>query len=352
MVKQSSQQDVADAAGVSRSAVSHYLNGRFQFLSAETQARIAGALEELDYVAPVAPMRMRGRRNPTLTLVLPFLSGMLLAAKLEAIAAELDRRGHTVQFRFHFGHADRLAEVIQACIEEQIALVVFVPGYLPVADAEAQLARALEHGIHLVLADMFDASCLPCDRVAIDRPAGARAAVEHLLELGHRAFGAVLRLETDSLEDNFRYTAIRTVLAGHSLALPADRLLSHAIPEPAYAGCRDDVAAFLARLAETDNLPTAFLGNNDEVALAIVHGLEALGLSVPRDVSVIGYNDDKVALSARPPLTTVRQPVDLLATTLADTIAQRLAHPRARPTTRTLAPELVIRESTAAPRST
>ncbi|MHC4886003.1 MAG: LacI family DNA-binding transcriptional regulator [Planctomycetota bacterium] len=347
MAKRISQQDIAHAAGVSRSAVSHFLNGRLQFLSSAVQERIAQACKTLDYVPISAPMRMRGQKNEIVTLVLPFLSGLMLTAKVEALVNELDRRGFSVQVKFHYGSKEKLSAAILSCIEEQVESLIFFPGYLPVEHAYEELARAKRHGTHVLLADMLEETPLKVDRVVIDRPAGALASLEHLYDLGHREIGAVFRLESASIEDNFRYAAYQDFMNSHDLTINPHWILSIPIEEPAYQGSFVPTLKHLRTLKRKRQLPTAFLGNNDEIAIAIINALAELKLSVPGDASVMGYNDDRVAALYRPALTTIRQPAPELASAVADLIERRRKTPKAKPIFHSLTPELIIRESTA-----
>jgi DNA-binding LacI/PurR family transcriptional regulator len=178
--------------------------------------------------------------------------------------------------------------------------------------------------------------------VNVDDRGGARLAAQHLVDLGHRRVG-IVTLETDP--DVLNYPARERLLGWHDALDPVGvepRVVTTPYAPPA--------AAYDAALSLLDrpDRPTGVLCFSDAFALATIRAAESLGLRVPDDLSVVGFDDSVLAAGSRPPLTTVHQEVAAkgiaAVASIADVIGGGRPAPVVLPTT------LVVRESTAAPR--
>jgi DNA-binding LacI/PurR family transcriptional regulator len=330
-------QSIADRVGVSRMTVSNAFSRPDQ-LSADLRARILTAADELGYVGPDPAARAlaRGRTGAV---------GMVLNDRLsylfeDAIAAE-----------FFASVADTLAD-------NGLALTLLTPSrddYVPSRDVamdgallyicepdSVDLAWLDRRGLPQVAIDQHKR-----ERVAsvnVDDRGGARSAAQHLIDLGHTRIG-ILTLAGNA--------------GGLSPSFPADQrmlgwrdALDAAGIEPvvAMARYRPETAAEQTALTLLDrpDRPTAVVCFSDAFALGVIRAAESLGLSVPGDVSVVGFDDSSIAVVTRPPLTTVRQDVarkgQLAVATLLATMREQ------QPPDDVLLPtELVVRESTAPP---
>jgi DNA-binding LacI/PurR family transcriptional regulator len=330
-------QSIADRVGVSRMTVSNAFSRPDQ-LSADLRARILTAADELGYVGPDPAARALARgRTGAVGMV---LNDRLSDAFEDAIAAE-----------FFASVADTLAD-------NGLALTLLTPSrddYIPSRDVamdgallyicepdSVDLAWLDRRGLPQVAIDQHKR-----DRVAsvnVDDRGGARSAAQHLVDLGHTSIG-ILTLASNA--------------GGHSPSFPADQrmlgwhdALDAAGIEPAVAMApyRPETAAEEAALTLLDrpDRPTAVVCFSDAFALGVIRDAESLGLSVPDDVSVVGFDDSSIAVVTRPPLTTVRQDVArkgqlAVATLLATMREQQLPDDVLLPT------ELVVRKSTAPP---
>jgi DNA-binding LacI/PurR family transcriptional regulator len=194
--------------------------------------------------------------------------------------------------------------------------------------------------------------------VNVDDRGGARAAAQHLVDLGHRHVGIVNSAETtrvelveDPLRDATAYPSLQRMLGWLDALSPAG-IVPTVVQSPKLA---PDGAGEIALplLLEASPPPTAILCFSDVLALGVVLSARRLGLSVPGDLSVIGFDDTLAARLSDPPLTTVRQDVDAKGRTAAAALvsaidAARLDKP-ATPEHHLLPTELVVRESTAPP---
>ena len=186
------------------------------------------------------------------------------------------------------------------------------------------------------------------DSISVDNALGARLATEHLLGLGHRRIGFLSGpLRTSSRLE--RLAGYRSALVAAGLE-PRPDLVWEGLPS---VGFGDVEGADFGRRAARELLgkaepPTALFAINDMYALGAYAGARDLGLGVPDDVSIVGFDDIFMAEVAQPPLTTVRQPVEAMLHKTVTLLVDRLEGRRDGPADHTVVtPELVIRSSTA-----
>jgi DNA-binding LacI/PurR family transcriptional regulator len=352
--------DLATSLGVSKTTVSNAFSRPDQ-LSSALRARVLEAARAAGYAGPDAVGRMlRTRRAGAVGLI---LSESLPFALDDPVASELIR-----------GIAD-------ACEERRLGLLV-VPGGLQAADARmitdvavdgfvayslprgaGSLEAALARGVPLVVVDQ---PRLPgVATVAVDDAGGARAAARHLLALGHRRLAIVsLPCQPDGYTgpgnparvatSAFDVTAAR--FAGYADALAEAGIAIEGIPFFECAHSDEALGAAAAgHLFALADRPTAVLAMSDRLAIGVMASARAMGLAVPADVSVTGFDDIAAAAHARPALTTVRQELRLkgyaAARLLLDAPARATAT-EGRPAADEdlgLPFELVVRRSTATP---
>jgi DNA-binding LacI/PurR family transcriptional regulator len=225
------------------------------------------------------------------------------------------------------------------------------------SDKEPLLAAALGRGLPTVVVDQPLREGVPF--VGIDDEAAAREAAEHLLGLGHERLGVVsFALSPDGREGvvdlgrqegaGFRVSRLR--LRGYRGAAEDAGLLW---PEVPVYECPGSTTALGYRAAKTllssKRRPTAILSSSDQLALGVLTAVEELGLSVPEDLSVVGFDGIPPGASADPPLTTVRQDHDEKGS-LAGRMLVSLLRGEDGPNPERLPTRLVIRDSTAPPR--
>jgi LacI family transcriptional regulator len=184
------------------------------------------------------------------------------------------------------------------------------------------------------------------DCVAVDDAAGIELGVRHLLQLGHRRIAYLSSGLVEPKTDQARFDGYASALAGAGVARRDSLVLRW--EHPAYLRSGDDLVREIERLLAGDSPPTAVVVSNDVVAIDLIETLEQIGLQVPANLSVVGFDNIALGGLARVSLTTVAQPRDELARTgveiLLDRI-ERIGEPRLRQVR--LAPELVARGSTA-----
>lgn len=342
---------VASAVGVSRATVSNAYNRPDQ-LSAALRERILAAAASMGYAGPDPVARSLATRH---SAAVAFMLGQQLSASFSdpALSVVLDGLASTVDGHDHClvlmaGNVERGGPRPETVARVQADVVV---AYSLSDDAPA-LAAARTRGLPMVV---IDQPVLPdTARVEVDDVGGARMAAAHLLALGHRRFAVV----TFSLHpDGGSGPASPARLEGATFRVTRDRLTGYLselraagvadVPVWECAGSRRELARSAAKsLLAADDRPTAVLCASDELAFGVLQAARDLGLRVPADVSVVGFDDVPAAEHAEPPLTTVRQPLADKGRRAGELALRLLDGGRPGRPTR-LAVSLVARDSTA-----
>lgn len=327
--------DVAAAAGVSHQTVSRVLNGTGK-VAESTRERVLKAIADLGYrrnsVARALVTRKSGIIGVLTTTSVRFgPSSSLLAVELAAREAgfftavapvtSFTRRDVTDVFDHFLGLAVEgviiVAPVVEL-IEELAAISVAVP---VVAVTSAAMG---------VSADVIP--------VSVDQEGGARQAVEHLVGLGHRDIVHVPG-PSDWFDAQAREAGWRAVMEEHALPVRG----------PVPGGWEASVGYEVGRRLIEEGLPTAVFAANDELALGLIHAFHEAAVEVPRDVSVIGFDDAPASEFFIPSLTTVRQDFHALGVKAVDTMVRAIEGEGSL--TRTQLPaELIVRASVSPPR--
>ena len=330
---------VAREVGVSVSTVSRALNGGAA--GDETAARVRRAAERLGYVPNATARKLVRSRTDAVGVVLPFLTGEFYPEVVRGLDRAVQENGrHLVLSTSHNTAADTV-KVLRTMHGLVDGLVVMTPAVSP-----AEVSEALVPGLPTVLLNAPPGGHA-FDVLSTDGAGGARLAVEHLADRGHRRI-AVLAGEVGNHDAEVRLGAWRRVLAERGLAAPEAWVLRGDFSQESgvAAGRR------LAALVRETGGPTAAFASSDYMAVGAIHALAEAGLAVPGDVSVVGFDDVPSAAYLNPPLTTVRAHAVDLGVRAARWLADRVdGDGTGGPRRETLPAELVVRATTAPPRA-
>jgi LacI family transcriptional regulator len=339
MTRRATSQDVADRAGVSRSAVSLVLNGRGAGnISAANQAAILAAARELDYRPNPVALSLRTQRSATIGVVTDAIASAGYAGRLLQGASErAAAHGYLLLVIDTQRDPSQEARAFDTLRDRQVDGFLFAAMSL-----RSYEPSPVGSGAPIVLANCFD----PDDRVlgfVPDEVAGGAAAARHLVERGHRDI-VLLAGTPDVVATHLREQGYLEVMAAAGLAVP-----------PSVVGGWDieqGHAAATHVLTTRDPLPTALICANDRAAAGAVLAAANLGLSVPGDLSVVGYDDDQnVAPTMVPALTTVRLPHREMGEAAIQALLDRLVGGADSPIAGRVLLDcpLVVRDSVAAP---
>jgi LacI family transcriptional regulator len=324
--------DIAKAAGVSQSTVSRVLNGDPR-VARQTRERVAGVIERLGYTPNGVARGLATRRTNLVGVVVSDVTNPFYPELLEAIEDQLTEHG----LKMILSNAgDRPEDSYMRVLEEhRVDGIVFTA-----AKADSEAVRMLARRRFPIVVANRCVDGVECDSVTGDNDAGARTAAQHLLDLGHRRIG-VLSGHPDASTSRDRLAGFVNALASAGADIDPDLVrVGWYSYEVAY---REAV-----ELLTLDAPPTAIFCLNDLMAFAALNAAGALGRDVPRELSVVGFDDIRMASWERFQLTTVRQPLAEMARTSADLVAQRIQSPDA-PYQRLVFPSLLVRRRTTAP---
>lgn len=328
-----SMKDVAARAGVSPGTVSNVLN-RPALVSESTRAKVVAAIEELGFVRNESARQLKSGRSRTLAYVFlntgnPFFTDV--ARGIEDAAAAAGRAVFLCNSSGDLGRQSMYLDLLEQQRVEGI-LITSVPG------SGTHLDRLRSRGTPVVVVAQ-DAGPGGCS-VGVDDIAGGELAAEHLLELGHRRIALVGGPGYERLDGAER--VLRAAGVDEPTLLPT---ATADITEGMRAGER------LAGVP-VSRRPTAAFCANDLLAIGLLQICVRLGLAVPDDLAIVGYDDIAFAAGAAVPLTSVVQPRDLMGRKAAELLIEEAeGSPQHRHGRVVFAPELAVRASTRSQRA-
>jgi LacI family transcriptional regulator len=328
--------DIARRAGVSVGTVSNVFNGKGRF-TPSTRERVLQAAAELHFT-PNALIRslQTGKTYVIGVFTWPITSGitqdfnlLLLKGILSGLAAV---RYDALLYSRHPHESD---VPVTMFLDSRVDGVIIAPGGLSSDDLETLAGSGLP-----VVALYQSPVPARMGAVNIDNLAGLGAAMDHLVRLGHRRIAFYAPLFAHDYTE--RLLGYRLGLERHSI--PFDPALQ-IVPEGDY---REEIGAACDRLLALADPPTALIAGNDSIALIFLREFAQRGVRVPKDISLVGFDDVPVA-SEPPGLTTIRQPVEEVGC-IAATLAHRMICGHPADECRAVLPvELVVRGTTAPP---
>ena len=337
---------VAKQAHVSIATVSRVLNGT-KYVSPDVEKRVLEAIDILNY-QPNAPARnLRQQRTLSVGVLLPRLNDFFFADLAYVLEKTLSAENYTPLFCSTENDEEKEAATVNNLITHRVDAIILVPS-VPVRKSVKSLERLLERGIPVVLVDR-EMPEFALNQVVSNNEQGAYDGAAYLLELGHRHIGII-----DSGADGAKYAGepgherLKGIQrAMHERGIPFDDSLVE-------FGRRDNIEmGYYGALKLLRQAPrvTAIFALTDAIAVGVLRAASELGLKVPQELSVIGFDDLQLASHVIPRLTTVRQPVEEIGHIATEFLLRQIQSPQTPPETVKLETHLVIRESAAPPRS-
>jgi len=321
--------DVAKQAGVSEATVSRVLNGR-PGISEATRAAVLTALDVIGYERPT---HLRVRRARMVGLIVPELQNPVFPALAEVVAGALAQRGVNAVLCTRTGSTSE-AEYVEMLIERQVSGMIFAGGQYAEADApHGHYERLLQLRLPVVLVNAA-AENLAFPRVSTDDAVAMEQAYSHLAYLGHERIGLVLG-PPDHVPSARKRAAFERVA---KVATPSEFV------ERTRFGLEGGHAAAVRLI---DRGVTGIICASDPLALGAIRAARRAGLSVPNDLSVIGYDDSAFMSCTDPPLTTVRQPIEAIGRAAVEMLAGQIEGSVVSSDELFFEPEVVARGSTA-----
>jgi LacI family transcriptional regulator len=329
--------DVATAAGVHPATASRALNlGTRLLVSEETAQRVSEAAERLGYRPNSVARSLRTRRSHTVGVLIPDLNNPLFPPIIRGIEDRLAEHGYVALIGNTDADPGKERLVFDQMRARHVDGFVLATATLnsPILDeaAAAELPVVLMNRI---------AQDYPFSSVSVDNEQGVRAAVAHLVSLGHRRIGHIAGPQ-DVSTGAARLRGYQEAMRSHGLTVDAADVV-YATGYTVEEGLR-----CARELLEGSTELTAVVAANDMLAVGCYGALDALGLRCPEDLSVVGFNDMRFVDRLHPPLSTIRFPHYQVGTEAARLLIERIESGESPVKILFLAPELVARGSTVA----
>jgi LacI family transcriptional regulator len=329
--------DVAERAGVNMSTVSRALNPEMRHLiSDEGVVRVIEAAKALGYRQNKLASALTRGRSQIIGVLLPDIENAVFPPIVCGIEERLAAAGYAVLIADASGTASDRERILEQMFGRQVDGLV-----VATASREDQVVRrCILEQVPVVLVNRGEDHRL-APEVVNDDLHSMCLAVDHLVALGHRRIAHVAGPQ--SLQTGY------TRWQGMQIAAQRHRLSVHMVEAGEYTREAGRVACH--ELLKRYRATTAIMGSNDLLALGCYDAIATAGLQCPRDMSIVGHNDIPLVDMLNPPLTTLRIQHREMGRQAARLLLERISTPDAKPVRITLSPELVVRKSTAVPRT-
>jgi len=341
--------DVARLAGVSTSSVSNLLNGRSQRMRASTRDRIQEVIDRLGYTPNQAARQLKTGHSSMIGLIVPSVANPffgIFARHVEEAALE---HGYQVLLGNSNRDPEREYRYAEELWRSGVRSIIFGTSL----GQYQHLSELIDRGMNIVAFDQSEApgTTTPIDCIGVDNVQASRLLTKHIIALGHRRIGFISGpIVTVSRKDR---------LLGYRQSLEEAKLVFDPtlIWEGVSENFGDTSSIKLGRLGAHELLclpepPTAIITINDMYAFGVYAGARDLGIGIPDGVSVAGIDNISLSEIVVPPLTTIQQPIREIARLAVERLVARIEGQRdIPPEHRLLPPELIVRESTAPPKT-
>ena len=334
-MKLPTQKDVARRAGVSRSTVSYVLNDQTQLkvaISEETRQRVLQAIEELGYEPDARARSLRQGQTKIIGVIIPVIQNPFFWQTLSGISQALQDAGYSLLLSHNPQDAQQGANIVGELKRQR------VDGFILLAAVKYLLPELTDYlrmaGLPVVEITAIEAEF---DHVIHGYSSGTRALMAHLLELGHRRIGFIYGV-TQEVQGFDRLLPYREALQEAGLFDEAFEVHCGDQLEDAYQAAH-------ALLSRPDR-PTALLVINDMLAYAVIRAANELGLTVPDDLSVAGFDDISFSSYLVPSLTTVSGKAEDSGRDAVRLLLRRFAEPDLSQQVTVAKVQLIVREST------
>ncbi len=333
--------DVAVVASVSKMTVSNVINGK-NGMSEETRQRVLRAITQCGYVANSAARVLAGRSMNLLGVILPQFDSLYLNEILLGASVAAEKNGFDLAVFTTSSNVKRERE--RATLLRSLADGVLL--LMPVAD---------EHQIFMNAIPVVTINADGPYTIQADNKQGGQLAAQHLLELGHTRI-AHIHFPTQTINSNHDtvYVPREDALERRQGFLETLQIAGIETPDVYLAVC-ETVESWVETAAQAAALkllnlaepPTAIFAASDEMAIGVLRAAQIMGLRVPEDLSVIGFDDAPRAANTNPPLTTVRQPLREMGAAAAQLLSNLARGEIPNEPHPCFATELIVRDSTA-----
>jgi len=338
-MKKATQSDVARVAGVSRATVSYVLNGQDNgriSISEETRLRVQRAIEELSYEPDARAQALSSGETQTIGLIIADLRNPHFSEYAAGVEQEAHSAGYHVLLSSIELDVEYAVNILKGLARRRIDGLILATSFVGVSEeAQKTLAELRSRQFPIVEVPTVDVEEVDC--LVSNYQEATKEVISHLLSLQHRRIGMIYGCAAPELADD-RLTPYQEVLATAGLLDP--ELIARCGPTT-----EDGYQAALS-LLQLPNRPTAVIAINDLLAIGVLRAAADLGLRVPADLSLVGYDDIPIAQYLAPRLTTVSKDAFYLGQEAFKLLLERIHDPERPRQSKVSHPRFIIREST------
>jgi DNA-binding LacI/PurR family transcriptional regulator len=327
-------EDVAKKAGVSHTTVSLVLKGDNK-ISKRTREKVLQAVSEMNYYPNYHARSLANGKTGTIAVVATFFSSFFAADIMKGIEDESLRTDYNISQYSTKGDRNRQEALLKNILYGRMADAVIVVSIEP---ERAILDEYMRKGVPVIFIERaVEGFCA----AKVDNEKGASLAAEYIIKSGRKNIAMLYGKyeDGDCSNSRERLTGFRRTLDRAGIGLPDGNIIRSAYEMSDGAGALDEI------LKIDRKIDAVFCATGDMTAIGLMKQAASLGIKVPQDIAVIGYDDILVSSIVNPALTTVRQPIIKLGRE-AFNMARSMAHePDGEPAVTVFEPELIIRES-------
>jgi LacI family transcriptional regulator len=325
--------DVAEHAGVSVTTVSHVVNNT-RTVNPDTRSRVEEAMRVLGYQPNVVARSLRMGKTHTIGIILPDSANPYFAEVVRGIEDTSFSHGYSVILCNSDNDLEKERLYTNVLLEKQVAGIIFVAAGL----SGENIHHLQDRGIPLVLVDRRVPD-VEADYVLTDNQGGGRLATRHLIDRGHRAIACIAGPEGVKLSSD-RIAGYRQALDDAGIAIQPQLILEGDFQyQSGYNAAQG--------LFGNQSAPTAIFACNDLMAIGVYRFAHEKGLRIPEQLSIVGFDDIRLAAYSQPPLTTIRQSKHTMGSSAAKLLLERMTQRDLAPRLEVLETQLIIRQSTA-----
>ncbi|KOY22487.1 transcriptional regulator [Vibrio parahaemolyticus] len=325
--------DIAKLAGVSTSTVSHVIN-KTRFVSEEISERVNNAAKELNYYAPSALARsLKVNRTKTIGMLVTTSTNPFFGEVVKGVERSCYHKGYSLILCNTEGDNKRMRQSINTLLQKRVDGLILMCSSL-----EGERIDVFERypDIPVVVMD-WGPMLFTSDKIQDNSLRGGYLAAKYLIDCGHTEIGCI----TGPLikhQAQMRYEGYKRAMNEAGLEFNANWIIESDFE------CEGGYQAF-KKIVERGKLPSSIFVSNDMMAMGVINAANELGIKVPDDLSIIGYDDIHIAKFMSPSLTTIHQPKYRLGQAAVETLVRRLDDKSNEAQVVQLEPTLVVRNS-------
>ncbi|WP_064609127.1 substrate-binding domain-containing protein [Photobacterium sp. J15] len=324
--------DVAKRAGVSTSTVSHVLN-KTRFVSEDISVRVMAAVEELNYAPSALARSLKVNHTRTFGMLVTTSTNPFFGEVVKGVERRCYEQGYNLILCNTEGDVERMRSNLDTLLQKRVDGLLLMCSEVEGRDFDLFTRH---QPVPTVVMDWGPIG-FPSDKIQDNSHHGGYLATRHLIEKGHTKIGC-LTGPLDKLPAQQRLSGFAQAMEEAGLEINKQWIVSGSFE------CEGGEQAF-NEIYERGPLPTALFVCNDMMAMGVINTAHKKGLSVPDDISIIGYDDIKLAKYITPSLTTIHQPKHRLGQQAVDTLLDKIQNKRASNRVIQLEPTLVERDS-------